>query len=157
MADRRRSRYKSISLDTNCDQYLTDLSLKSEHVSKTWLQRVIEISNSVPNNVAVSNIDGNSLLYSEMEERSNQIANMVEDITESKLPPVIAVCLSRTNIDIVPIFLAILKLQSAVHLVEPKLGDDVNLQRLSKIKAGMLIVDEENSNLNGGLQGAVKE
>ena len=126
-------------------------------MSKTWLQRVREISNSNPSNVAVSNIDGNSLLYSEMEERSNQIANMVEDITESKLPPIIAVCLNRTNVDIVPIFLAILKLQSAVYLVEPKLGDDVNLQRLSKINAGMLIVDEENSNLNGGLQGAVKE
>ena len=111
---------------------------------KSWLHTVVELSKEFPDLIAVKNSSGNLFSYCEIESYSNKLANFIKRYKSRKL---IAVCLSRTNIDIIPIFLACLKLQSAIHLVEPKLGIDVNLKRLSKIDVDLLITDEENSGI----------
>ena len=68
------------------------------------------------------------------------------DTTERQ---VIAVCISRANVDVVPLFIAILKINAAVYFVEPKLEISVNVDKLSKVKPTLLLVDKENSEIVG--------
>ena len=131
----------------DCPFYEDKLSKKAEHIKRTWLREVKNVSKAFPGRTAVTNSMGEAFTYSEVDSRCNQIANYIKQFIKESSNPVVAIYISRTNIEIVPLFLSILKLPAAVHLVEPKLGVTVNRERLSKIKPILLITDKLNSSV----------
>ncbi|CCN73662.1 non-ribosomal peptide synthetase [Vibrio nigripulchritudo] len=137
--------------------HLRKLSAKSDHVALPWIHQFELISKQYPDNKAILNPAGESYSYRELDSKANRLANYLREelgrLSPGHRKHVIALCTSRTNIEVATVFVAVLKLGAAIHLVEPKLGAEVNTKRLHKIAPDIILLDDENANLSSHFSG----
>ena len=133
--------------------YKEKFSAKDQHVSKSWLDMFVQNADNGPDLPAIINPNGLTLSYAEVMDQSKKFERYFHQEISSSPGFVVALALSRTNVHIAPLFVAILKAGGAVYLVEPKLGDAVNRYRLKLIKVDLLIMDDENSELAKDMDG----
>jgi len=125
-------------------------SARSMHDEIPWIQRFKQIVECYSENVAICNPDNEGYTYSELNNRSTQIACFLKHIRKDGrdwTKQVIGVCMSEVNIEVAAVFIAVWKLGAGVHLIEPLLKREVNKKRLNWVEPDIILVDEENKDL----------
>ncbi|AUI87994.1 hypothetical protein BS333_16560 [Vibrio azureus] len=133
--------------------HLEKLSAKNEHIALPWIDQFELIAKEFPHHKAIVNPSGEHYTYQQVDLKANQLSrylhNMLLSHRVEKEQIILALCTSRTNLDISVMLIAALKVGAAVHILEPKLGADVNGKRLMQIKPDLIILDQEYSDLEG--------